>query len=555
MKKCTYALLLLFAFDIFGIATALAQIPAFPEAQGFGALQTSGGRGGQVMYVTNLNCTGAGSLNAALATPGPKYILFKVSGIIDCAAEILYGDCYIAGQTSPGGIIVRGIVADDWYEPEGSARNFIIRHLSSRPNTAGVRPGTGWILDDALRLDAAHRVVIDHCSFANATDEAVQISRSSNITLQNCMLAETLGDHYPYGGMLMNYSVSNHRLDSISIHHCIWNRIGGRMPEMSCEISAEAPADQDCLLNPQRTELSNNLFWDMPIQIWYSPGMSPSNSDSPDHKVRMNFVNNHTVARNSYGGPMFNHNFLDVSGNQIFAGGNTFNLYPTLSDYGLFYCCNDFNLYHPNTDLGVATLLPTRLNYPSISYTPTSQLVNYLACNVGAFNNHSPERRNQMDRRLLQPVVNGIIATNPVNGIDFYNDAFLLDFSSPPTAPLDTDNDGMPDVWETANGLNLSVADHNGTNLSVALTGLAGYTNLECYLNQLANAISGAAPVISGTATACINGYFTYSTPPIAGATYLWTVNSGVIISGQGTPTIQVQWSASGTGNVSVTVL
>ncbi len=91
-------MLLLFAFDIFGIATALAQIPAFPEAQGFGALQTSGGRGGQVIYVTNLNCTGAGSLNAALATPGSKYILFKVSGIIDCAAEILMAIVILQGN-------------------------------------------------------------------------------------------------------------------------------------------------------------------------------------------------------------------------------------------------------------------------------------------------------------------------------------------------------------------------------------------------------------------------------------------------------------------------
>ena len=93
-----------------------AQIPAFPGAQGFGTQLTTGGRGGQVIYVSNLNCDGPGSLAEALSTPGPKYILFKVSGIIDCAAEVVWGDCYIAGQTSPGGVIVRGIIIDDWYE-------------------------------------------------------------------------------------------------------------------------------------------------------------------------------------------------------------------------------------------------------------------------------------------------------------------------------------------------------------------------------------------------------------------------------------------------------
>ena len=50
----------------------------------------------------------------------------------------------------------------------------------------------------------------------------------------------------------------------------------------------------------------------------------------------------------------------------------------------------------------------------------------------------------------------------------------------------DADNDGMPDAWERAHGLNPAVADHNGTTVSVSMTGVAGYTNLECYLNELA---------------------------------------------------------------------
>ena len=67
-----------------------------------------------------------------------------------------------------------------------------------------------------------------------------------------------------------------------------------------------------------------------------------------------------------------------------------------------------------------------------------------------------------------------------------------MDFTTPPAPPLDTDSDGMPDAWETANGLNPSLMDQNGTQLSVKLTGIAGYTNLECYLNQLSdNLVSG----------------------------------------------------------------
>jgi len=94
-----------------------------------------------------------------------------------------------------------------------------------------------------------------------------------------------------------------------------------------------------------------------------------------------------------------------------------------------------------------------------------------------------------MDRRLMSFLGKGIIDTNPVDSVDYYHDAYLLDFnpSNPPLSPIDTDNDGMPDYWEIAHGLNPLVKDHNGTSLSVAITGVAGYTNIECYLNCLSD--------------------------------------------------------------------
>ncbi len=471
-------------FALFTFSFCAAQIPAFPGAEGFGTTTTTGGRGGTVYYVTNLNCSGPGSLNQGLSQSGAKYILFKVSGIIDCAAEIEWGNCYIAGQTSPGGITVRGILLDDYYEPSGLAQNVIIRHLNSRPNTEDVRPGNGWVLDDALRLDGARNIVVDHCSFANAIDECVQLSRSSNITISNCLLAETLGGHYYLGGMLMNYSTTAHPKDNVSIHHNVWNRIGGRMPEISCEPSAESPGDADCLAHPFRFEFSNNLLWDMPIQIYYEP--------DDEFLIKPNFIGNRTVARSNYGGPMFNHPMLGHSGNELFADDNTMNLYPSYSDYELFYCCNDFALYNPNTDNGNATLRNARFNYPSISYTASSSLANHVYTNVGAFNGHSPMGRDSMNRRLLKFINSNNIDPKPVDGVDYYHDAFRLDFSTQPTAPTDTDNDGMPDAWENtyaAYGLNPNVQDHNGTQLSVVLTGIAGYTNLECYLNQLAESL------------------------------------------------------------------
>ena len=489
MRFSTFLFILVFQSHLI-----FAQIPAFPGAEGFGSTTTTGGRGGNVYYVSNLNCSGPGSLNDALKKTGPKYILFSVSGVIDCAAEIEWGDCYIAGQTSPGGIIVRGILIDDFYEPSGKAQNIIIRHLNSRPGNPELRPGKGWVLDDALRIDGAKDVVIDHCSFANAIDECIQLSRSSRVTISNSMLAETLGGHFDLGGMLINYSTAAHPKDSISLHHNLWNRIGGRMPEISCEESGEKPGDRTCLTRPFRFEFSNNLLWDPNIQIYYGPGFSPANTTS-FHDIYANFVSNHAISRPGYCGGFFNFDLLANKNNQFYTAGNSMARYPNYSDYQLFYCCNDFCQYNPNTENGSATRKSTRFSYPSITYTPANQLRNYMVEQVGAFNGISSGRRDPMNKRLLNALRNNVIDTKPVDGVDYYKDAYTLDFLTQPASPKDTDVDGMPDAWELKYGLDVNKPDHNGTQLSNQITGVSGYTNLECYLNELSK------QMITGTAT------------------------------------------------------
>ncbi|MCA0232176.1 MAG: T9SS type A sorting domain-containing protein [Bacteroidetes bacterium] len=475
--------LLLSIVSIVGISwPVLAQtIPAFPGAEGFGAVAT-GGRGGNVYYVTNLNCSGAGSLQNGLNQAGAKYILFKVSGVIPCAAEVFKGDVTIAGQTSPGGIIVRGIILDEIYEQNTNSRNVIIRHLRSRPKPTQTLPNQGYVLDDGLRLDGASNVIVDHCSFANAIDESVQISHSRNITIQNSMLSETLGEHFHLGGMLVNYSRADHPQDNISIHHNVWNRIGGRFPELSCE-------SPFCSSAPLNIEITSNLFWDQQIQTWYNACTS-GGSDCTNFRLNLNFTNNYSVVRSTYNGPLASADFLSNASNRLFVSGNRLNRYVPYSDYQLFYCCNDFNTNAPNTSLGTAQRLTTRHSFPLIRPTTATDLPMYATKNVGAF------PRDPMDRRLLAPIASNTMASQAINGTDYFNDAFTLDFTTAPPPPADTDNDGMPNDWETANGLNPSVQDHNGTQLSKKFTGVEGYTNLECYLNELSDKLVGQTSVV-----------------------------------------------------------
>ncbi len=225
------------------------QLPAFPGAEGFGAFAT-GGRGGRVVYVTNLNTSGPGSFQWALDQVGPRYILFKVSGLINGAVHLTSSDVTIAGQTSPGGIIVRGFhTTEEPYtdqvlgrinDPDVKhAENWILRHIRSRPAGAG--------LNDGLRARYTKNAIIDHCSIANARDEAFELSFSTGVTIQNCMLSETLGGHAQYGGMLINYSnpADGFPLTQFSIHHNLWNRIDGRMPEVARDSPAAGGTTMD----------------------------------------------------------------------------------------------------------------------------------------------------------------------------------------------------------------------------------------------------------------------------------------------------------------------
>ncbi len=481
-----------------GLACAAAQAgapPAFPGAEGFGA-DTSGGRGGQVVYVTSLepdpNGTSPGSLNWALRR-AHSTVLFKVSGVIHAPARVRAPNITLAGQTSPGGIIVRGLVCDGHFDRDDCG-NLIVRHLRSRPAVhRGVPPG-GEALDDALRLDGIRRFIIDRSSFAHAQDEVAQLSWASLGTIQDSILAETVGGHADLGGMLLNYSHPDLPQDQLSIHHTLWFRLGGRLPEISCEASAfpdEPGSFADCAAHPLQLELSNNLQWDPGINIWYTPDVDANPANGP-YRVDLNWIGNLAVVRPSHGFGLISIDLLGVAQNRLFANDNRMSRWPLWQDWELAYCCNDFDQGGPNTNLGLADLRSERHPFPAIAYSAGNDLLQSLPMRAGAFP-HDP-----MDRRIMARLASGSILELD-RAVPEAEDAFALDFdpASPPSAPPDADADGMPDAFELEHagfGLDPQIADHNGSQLSLPLTGIAGYTNLEVYLNLLSDERVGQAP-------------------------------------------------------------
>ena len=115
---------------------SLWAIPSFPGAEGWGAAAT-GGRGGKVYIVTNTNASGAGSFSQALMAAEPRIIVFRVSGVINSAGpeygsyllRAAQNNLTIAGQTSPGGVTLRGTGESYWFSYQGAVQNFIFRFL------------------------------------------------------------------------------------------------------------------------------------------------------------------------------------------------------------------------------------------------------------------------------------------------------------------------------------------------------------------------------------------------------------------------------------------
>jgi len=444
--------------------------PAFPGAEGFGRY-TTGGRGGQVIYVTNLNDSGAGSLRAAVTATGARTVMFKVSGIIALNSDlkISSNDITIAGQTAPGdGICLKN------YSVAVNADNVIIRYVRFRMGDQAQHEG------DAIGARNHKNIIIDHCSMSWSTDECASFYDNENFTMQWCLMSESLrvsvhdkGTH-GYGGIWGGKKASFHH--NMLAHHDSRNArfCGSRY---------------SALPNLEMVDFRNNVIYNWGGNSAYAAEGGSYNLTNNYYKAgpaTASGVNDRIISPSPDDGT--NSQPAGVWGS-FYVNGNYTTANSTTSG-------DNWNGVDPNPSSKNKTELRVNTEY-SFGQMTTHSAANAYS-NVLAYVGASL-KRDTVDKRIVSETTNGTFTYTGSNGstkglIDTQSDVGGWPAYNSTTAPTDTDNDGMPDSWESSNGLNSTNASDG-----IAYTLSSVYTNLEVYINGLVATIA-ANQNLNGTA-------------------------------------------------------
>jgi pectate lyase len=238
-----------FAFLVFTSASAnIAAIPAFPSAEGYGT-QTTGGRGGTICEVTNLNDTGLGSLRDCVEMQaGARTVVFRVGGTISLSRDIVINAAHsyltIAGQTAVGG----GVQLKNWgFVIQDGGHDIVIRYLRVRPGSnACIAQGGGscdsvnafTLLGRAIEK-RVYNVVLDHISAQWGVDQNMNVWNSvSDVTIQNSIIAEGATKGHSKGSHSMGFLVGGDIVidtthpRTLSIHHSLFAHNEDRNPRV-----------------------------------------------------------------------------------------------------------------------------------------------------------------------------------------------------------------------------------------------------------------------------------------------------------------------------------
>lgn len=530
-------------------AAALAQAPAFPGAEGHGRY-VIGGRGGRVVHVTNLNDSGTGSFREAVKS-GKRIIVFDVAGVIALKSDLKIADnITILGQTAPSpGITLR------YYTVQPGSNN-IIRFLRiRRGQEKNINDGA-----DATWQRNKTGIIFDHCSFSWSIDEVASFYDNNNFTMQWCTVAESLtnpghskGAH-GYGGIWGGKLAS--------FHHNFLGHLMNRGPRFNGARYGWTgyTSNQDYATykwkNPVQAEnvdFRNSVIYNAQGTCYGGPGGGQINIVNNYYKAgpsqglkettlnglkvdvstgkergsqdRITLVTLSTSSNSDKNHP----EFFDMT-SRYFINGNTTETtkgsvtknkdwkgisydkgIPSLN--GEYYSPDAKNFYGDNVahvTISGKSCVKIKMDAPAPTGDVTTHSADEAFSKVLAYSGASLYR-DEIDARYMEEAKTGTakykgsITQSPgiidkVADVNGYTEANFGKGSRP--ADFDTDNDGIPDAWETANGLNPNDASDA---LTYSLDEKGYYTNLEVYANSLVEDIMKAG---NANATNAVDEYY-----------------------------------------------
>jgi hypothetical protein len=429
MKKIRVLSLMILSL---GTITLAAQIPAFPGAEGYGS-HTPGGRGGKVVFVTNLNDSGPGSLREAVKS-SHTIIVFRVGGTIELQSPLKIHHSYItiAGQTAPGG----GICLKNYPLILSNVRDVVIRYLRLRHGDESEYEG------DALWVVRSRNIVIDHCSTSWSIDETLSITHADSVTVQWCFITESLNNSlhskgaHGYGGLVAYIEDGR-----ISEHHNLWAHHRSRNPRPGSTANLDLPG----------------LIYDFRNNVIYNWGSKCGYTVKEYSRINMNYIGNYLrtgpTTSSSVRAEAFDTDNSDIMG--IYLKDNVIN------NYNSGWSMIDGNQF-------------IKANKPYDTPPMTTDSPDSALAKVLRHGGASLPKRDSVDIRMVESVLNGTGAI-----IDSQNEVGGWPELQAGTPYVDADKDGMADDWETFYGLDpADKSDYNLDNDGDI------YTNIEEFLNQ-----------------------------------------------------------------------
>ena len=479
--------------------TAQTQVPAFPGAEGHGRY-TTGGRGGDVYHVTNLNDSGTGSLRDAVSKAN-RIVVFDVAGVIALKSDLTIKDnITIAGQTAPyPGITLR-------YRTVRPGSNNIIRFIRiRRGQEKDVNDGA-----DALWQRQKTGMILDHCSFSWSIDEVASFYDNNNFTMQWCTLGESLNNAghgkgaHGYGGIWGGKLAS--------FHHNLIAHVNNRAPRFNGArynwkgytsnlrynefkwqnaVQAENVDFRNCVIY----NCGNGCYggpgggYINIVNNYYKTGPAAStsrvttvsianNTSSKDNKEYWDMTSRYYINGNQVNATE-NKDWKDVSYD---TGVQTINGERYTIDSLHYY--GDTVTYVKNSK-GV-DCVKIKLDAPTVFGEVTTHSASVAFDKVLSFSGASLFI-DEVDARYFQEAKDGSATytgsvTKNKGRIDLVSDVNGYTEENFPTGEreddFDTDGDGIADAWEQANGGDL---DPNAYTIDTK----GWYTNLEVYVNSL----------------------------------------------------------------------